>query len=191
VRRRTLKWGIVTLMVVVFWVGTVLAAIVVAKSRVPVNLPVWDSVSALGDSHAVAKGTWVIESQQQAFPLQTTDIQCEKELRRCTMATATVMSGDQLNLNVDFYEVISWDKSRIVFVNETPLCVRYIYTIDLATKATNAIRSKRASKGADCAAIDQELRLSLKNGFHEGLKLQEEAMPWFGKLALAPLRLFQ
>jgi hypothetical protein len=100
--------------------------------------------------------------------------------------------GDSLKVDVSFHEIVSWDKSRVIFVDETPQCVRYVYTIDLVTKVANAVREKRKNADpSDCAAVEQELRLSLKDGIKEAYALQQEAMPWFGRLALAPLKLLQ
>lgn len=137
-------------------------------------------------------GTWVIEGQKQGYPLQTTTIKCEKELMRCAASTAMVLADEYLSADLDFYEVVSWENSRIVFVDDAPLCTSYVFTIDLATKSTNAIRRKKTAP-ADierCAAvIHEELRMSLKDGFETARELRDEAYPWFGKLARAPLNL--
>jgi hypothetical protein len=193
VLRKTLKWGGFFVAAIVLWLATVLIASAVVKSRVPVSLSAHGNVVSIRDVYASATGTWVIEGQQQAYPLQTTNIRCEKELRRCTSGTARVMAGDQLHVDLDVHDIVSWEKSRIVFVDDVPKCVQYIYTIDLITNVVNGIRRKRpdvAGDASDCAALDQELRLSLKGGFEQWWKLNQDAMPWFGKLALAPFKLF-
>ena len=191
--QKMLKWGLLLLAAIAIWVATILVATAVVKSRVPVSLSPMSHVFSIQENYAWATGTWVIEGQKQAFPLQTTQIRCEKEMRRCTAGTAIVMVGDQLNVDVSVHEVISWEKSRIVFVDDSPKCVQYVYTIDLVTKVANGVRRKRQGTqddSANCAAFEQELQLSLKGGFREVFALENEAMPWFGKLALAPLKLF-
>ena len=190
--RKLLKWGVVGIGLLVTWIIVVLVASAVVKSRVPVSLATSAFVYNGGGSLATASGTWVIEGEKQAFPLQTTKITCEKALNRCTSSTAMVMFGDQLTVDVDFYDVISWEKSRIVFVDDAPVCVQYVYTIDLVTKVANGVRQKRKTptiEAYDCSTYTNELHLSLKSGFHEFMALEKEAMPWFGLLAVAPLKL--
>lgn len=176
------------------WVGIVFLASAVVKSRVPVSLPPFANVFPLGDEYITAIGTWVIEGQKQAFPLQTTQIHCEKELRRCTTSTAQVMLGDQMHVDVRFYEIIEWGKAHVVFVDDAPSCVRYIYTIDLITKAVNAVRQKHEKPrggAASCDGMERQLRLTLRGGFEVWNALQEDAIPWFGQIALAPLKLLR
>ena len=192
--RKGLKWVAIVVGAFITWLAIVFVAAAVVADRVPISLSPGIIVVAVGDSYVLASGTWVIEGQTQAFPLQTTEIRCERELRRCTSATAMVVLGKQLHVDVSFHDIVSWEKSRVVFVDESPSCVQYVYTIDLATKAVNGVRKKRVGGGApapDCSSLDDQLRLSLKNGFSEVLALQKSAMPWFGELALAPFKLFQ
>lgn len=191
--RKVVRLGVILFGLLVLWVALVLFAGTVAQLRVPVDLSTF-SVSAVGDDYVRANGTWVIEGQKQAFPLQTTEIWCEREMKRCTSATAQVVEGALMFVDLGLYDIISWEKSRIVFVDDSPGCVRYVYTIDPVTKFANGVRKKKTNTdGAigDCTAIDQELRLSLKSGFLVVNALREEALPWYGKVALAPLKLFR
>lgn len=190
--REVVKWVGIVFGMFVLWVVIVMIASAVVQDRVPVSLSPSKLVYGMQDSYAVASGTWVLENDEQAFPLQTTQIRCEKELKRCTAGTAMVMLGRQLTVDVTFYDIIAWDKSRVVFTDDSPRCVSYVYTIDLVTKVANGVRSKKkGATSAECAAYDKELRLNLQDGFHEAYALQQKAMPWFGELALAPLKLFR
>lgn len=193
--RKSLKWVAAFVGLFGVWLAVVFVAAAVAADRVPISLSPGILVTGVGDSYVLANGTWVIEGQPQAFPLQTTEIRCERELRRCTSATAMVMLGKQLHVDISFHDVVSWEKSRVVFTDDSPSCVEYVYTIDLVTKVANGVRRKRTTPAvpaiSDCGTFEQELHLSLKSGFSEVLALQKSAMPWFGEVALAPLRLFQ
>jgi hypothetical protein len=149
-------------------------------------------VQSIGD-YAFAIGTWVIEGEsRQAFPLQTTAIQCDKQLKKCSAATARVGFGNQLHVDLSSHDVLEWSASQIVFADNSPGCVSYIYTIDLLTESVNAVRRKRAQSGSleVCDGLEQELRVSLKDGFSVASTLQAEAMPWFGAVVLSPLKLF-
>ena len=186
------KWTLVVIGALILWIGVVFLTSAVVKFRVPVQLSPGSSVINNGGFYVMANGTWVIEGDKQAFPLQTTQIRCEKEPLRCISGTAMVMSGDQLTVDVTVHEVASWNKSHIVFVDDAPECVKYIYTIDLATKSTNAVRQRRPdSANPNCSSYDKELRLSLRSGFREVQVLEREAVPWFGRLAMSPFELFR
>jgi hypothetical protein len=192
--RKVLRWVLIICGLLALWVATALVAGAVMQSRVPVSLPPFMSVEAVGDQYALAQGTWVIEGQKQAFPLQATEIRCERPLGRCSSATAQVMLGDQMHADLGLYEIVTWEKSRIVYVDDSPLCVRYVYTIDLVSKSVNGVRTKRpqASPSAGtCGSYDEELRLSLKGGFEVTNALQHDAMPWFGEVAFAPFKLLR
>lgn len=190
--RKVLKWIGVFVGAFLLWLTIVMVASAVVQDRVPVSLSPSKLVYGNQDSYAHASGTWVLENDDQAFPLQTTEIRCEKELRRCTAGTAMVMLGKQLHVDVTFYEIIAWEKSRVVFTDDSPSCVSYVYTIDLVTKVANGVRTKKKdAKGAECANYEKELKLNLQDGFHVAYALQQKQMPWFGELALAPLKLLR
>jgi hypothetical protein len=192
VARKVFKWIGIAFGVLVLWVIVIMITGAVVKSRVPVNLSPSKLVYGMQDSYAVASGTWVLENDEQAFPLQTTQIRCERETKRCTAGTAMVMLGDQMNVDVSFYDIIAWEKSRVVFTDDSPQCVSYVYTIDLVTKVANGVRSKKKDvTTAECATYDKELKLNLQDGFHVAYALQQKATPWYGELAIAPFKLFR
>jgi hypothetical protein len=191
-RQRILRAVGILLGVLVLWIALMFLAGAVMQSRVPVNLAPFSSVTALSDGYVNATGTWVIEGDSQGFPLQTTELSCEREFKRCTSATAQVMMGTQMHVHLDTYQILNWEKTRVVFVDTAPSCVSYVYTIDLATKAVSGVRTRKPNATAvlgDCGAYDKELRLSLRGGLEVTKKLQDDALPWFGHLAFAPFKL--
>lgn len=192
--RKVLRWVLIIGVLLIVWIATLWVASSVVKARVPVDLPPFLSIVPVGDQYVSVEGTWVIEGQRQAFPLQATEIRCERAMGRCSSATAQVMLGDQMHVDLGFYDIVSWEKSRIVFVDDSPLCVRYVYTIDLISKSVNGVRTKRPQanpSAAPCESVDKELRLTLKGGLEVTSALQDQAMPWFGALALAPFKLLR
>jgi hypothetical protein len=191
-RQRILRAVAILLGLLVIWIASMFLAGAVMQSRVPVNLAPFSSVTVLSDGYVNATGTWVVEGDSQGFPLQTTELSCERELKRCTSATAQLMLGAQMRVHLDTYEVVNWEKTRIVFVDTAPSCVNYVYTIDLATKAVSSVRTRKPNATGvlgDCATYDKELRLSLRGGLEVTKKLQDEALPWFGHLVFAPFKL--
>jgi hypothetical protein len=191
-RRKVIFLTGVLFAVLAAWIATLALAFAIVKSRVPVTLPLFAELFSSGSEYVSATGTWVIEGNRQAFPLQTTEIRCEARLKRCTVVTAEVGFSDQLRVTIDFFEIVDWSKSRVVFVDDAPICVQYVYTIDLLTQSVNGVRQKRAPpprEGADCDLVRDQLRLRLAQGFDVSSALEQEAMPWFGRLAAAPLKL--
>jgi hypothetical protein len=96
-----------------------------------------------------------------------------------------------LKVDTDVYEVIEWSPTRVVAVDQTPICTHYIYVFDFATQSATGIRKRKADSPAHCSDFDRELRLTMKQGFAISWQEREQATPWFGRLALAPLKLFQ
>jgi hypothetical protein len=100
------------------------------------------NVFSYDDSYAVAEGTWVIENEKSAYPLQTSKIICSRQTKICTVATAKVFNS-MLFVDNDSFGIAEWNRGRIVFLDDSPSCVTYIYTIDTLTKSVQSIRQKR------------------------------------------------
>jgi hypothetical protein len=177
------------------WIAIFFISCLVIESRVPVNLsPGVHIFVDASQGYAVAEGTWVIEGDKQAFPLQTTKITCIKDDVICTSATAQVGYGDQLLVYTDQYKISEWSPTRIVFTDDAPTCVWYIYTMDLLTKSVSGIRQKKTTPivgNEGCQEFDSTLRVSLKDGVSVRHQATEDAIPWFGVIAEAPFKLLQ
>jgi hypothetical protein len=190
-RSFVVKALLVVVAIFVLWVVAVALSSLVVASRVPVSLTPTFSVNQFGGDVA-AQGTWVIEGQQQAFPLQTSKVHCSAAAKVCRSATASVGYGDQLRVDMDVYDIVEWGQSRIVYVDEAPACTHYVYTIDLLTKTVHGIRHRREKPtfgDQSCEEFDKELRLSLKDGFGVWWSLRQTAEPWFGQVVSGPFRL--
>jgi len=189
-RRRWLRLALGALAI---WVGGVVVTFSIIEQRVPVSLPLSGHVLQLDNGYVRAEGTWTIEGDDHAFPLQTTVIECWPERRECTAATAEVSSLKMLNIIVETFPVVEWTRTTLVFVNDSPLCVRYVYTINLATKSVTGFRARRdqpvSSPIIDCERLASELRLTMRSGFDVWRRLQDDATPWFGWVFLAPFKL--
>lgn len=187
-KRKILKWGGLLFAIFLVWIGSLFLADTIIKLRVPVSLPP-KNISFTSDYVAI-RGTWVIEGEKPAFPLQTIEVNCFKSLHTCFSATAQVMFGNLLTATTEQYEVIEWNNYRLIYVNDSPLCVQYFYTIDNITKSANGVRIKKKNTTTDCSDLQNELRLSLEDGFKIHKDLEDKAAPWFLHSALLPLKLF-
>lgn len=191
--KRKFLWGLGTLLALLtLWIAAVMLAGAVQRARVPVSLFPFAMVIT-GGSIVEATGTWEIEGRKHAFPLQTTRIYCEQKLKRCTSATAQVGAGDQMMVQLDFFDIAEWNSSQIIFTDNAPACVKYIYTIDLLTKSVSGIRVLKPSPAPEdvhCQDLAKELHLRLRKGFDVWFAQSQDAIPWFGRIAIAPLKLF-
>ena len=119
-------------------IGTVvilLAGFSIVNSLTPIKLPVGPHVyvDAWDRGFVSATGTWTMENDRPAFPVQTSNIRCYRDDKSCTAAQAEIAFGDTLHLETYNYDITKWDNTTILFRTDAA-CVEYIYTIDRANK---------------------------------------------------------
>ena len=171
-------------------IGITVAMSLYVDTQVPVSLSPFADVTASGDGDIVtAEGTWTrsgpIGDQPMAYSLQTSKIECYKELRRCTEARASVSDG-MLMSDLVQYEVEDWTQSSIVF-REDALCATTVFTIDLNTKSVSGRGRPINNQTALCKDLSDEKdnwNLRLSSGFKIYWELKQKARP-------LPLRLIQ
>lgn len=124
-----------------------------------------------------ANGTWVFEDDtKQAFPRQTTQIQCYRDQKECMSAQAEI-ALDMLSVNTERFPITSWDQQSIVYTSRDPLCVSYIYTISRSTQRVTGQRYPKPTMATDSVCEPFEKRtfnLSLRDGFVVWQKLQAD-----------------
>jgi hypothetical protein len=121
-----------------------------------------------GDGAVIAKGTWIIEQDEQAYPIQTTEITCDKPTKECIEVTAE-LGNDTLGLFTTRHQIERWDEHEIVSSPKQFGCVRYTMRLLRASKAVTASRTRTSTEGM-CKNLTSELRLRLD----DGLKTQRE-----------------
>ncbi|WNJ90075.1 hypothetical protein [Bosea sp. 685] len=147
-------------------------------TQVPVNIRMGGKVSDNSwDAGLVsASGTWVIENEKQAFPLQYTELRCFRAESACRSATAEVSFGGTLTVDMDYYEVARWTNDTIIFTTSAQ-CVSYTYTISRASARIVGIRTPKKTTDDTCLQSmgKDTLQLSLKDGFRVQMALEEAA----------------
>ena len=150
------------------------------NSKYPVDLPSYSFNVWEWDSSVDVSGTWKIENDDDAHPLQTTKISCEKREKICRSHTAllsTLSSGlfsrPFLYILNDTYDIIKWDDTEIIFVDDSPSCVSYVHSINRLTKQVTGLRTKKVPAQDDlCKTIfEKEIKIKLVDGF---INLMEE-----------------
>lgn len=145
------------------------------KASVPVSMPFFslstDDLNWNKYGYVVAEGTWVMEKPDVMYsPFLANNIVCIKKDGVCRDSEASVnANGDTayLKINVDEFPIIKWDDTQIVYVNDSPECVSYIYSINRATKQVNGIRKPKAAIDSEsCKNLQKnEIKLKLVDGF--------------------------
>lgn len=126
-------------------------------------------------------GTWEIEGEQMAAPINHVEIRCERDAGVCTEAAAEVFPrlSNLLSVRLEVRPIESWTSQTIVTRNEAG-CADYVMTISRATESVTALRVRRESGNRfatmDCTVLnarneyrlidgaDRELRKSIARG---------------------------
>lgn len=179
VRTKTIRiLGVIALML-----ATSLAAISVSemyvRSQVPVSLyghsifvDLWD------DGYVALEGTWVMENEKHAYPLNTSTIVCRVRTKECTDSSAKIHAGSTplLKATEDVHEITSWNKDTLIY-QTSALCVDYVYTVSRATKQVSGIRKAKSGANPSCSDQRPEIKLRLTNGWDTYWQMEKDARP--------------
>lgn len=115
---------------------------IVRKHDSPVYLSLNAHVNRIGDA-VFASGTWVIENDQIANPINTAEVKCYKDEETCELiqASLTVPSVDSsdnsylLNLDTETYKIVSWTDNEVISRPfRTDTCRSSILTINTVSE---------------------------------------------------------
>lgn len=99
-------------------------------------------------SHAlVATGRWVPSDPKGKAPFPSeTEIDCDRQLRMCTEATAEYYSGHP-HVSLTYLDIVRWDDDGIIATAPDAICVTTTILISFAEKSIKATDSlKRLSR---------------------------------------------
>ena len=131
------------------------------------------------------EGTWVIEQDQMAFPMQTSQIQCDRASKECVSGTAR-WTGKNLTSNIEKYVIETWNTHEIVMVSKDDQCVRSTMRVLKAQTSVTASQIKIDGNGF-CKEITPELRLRLEDGMKVHKQLSNEREEQIKKFLRLPL----
>lgn len=154
----------------------------------PVSLPSFHFFADLWDRGFVsAEGTWIISNEKMGWPEQTSKIECSKDSRTCTEATAIIRRGGDsrsLSVDIDTYEIERWDQHEIVTKPLQFGCTRYVHRFNRLQKSGTGIRSTISNEGP-CKGVEAgEKYLVLTDGFKVYWDLLQESQTKRRKLML-------
>jgi hypothetical protein len=120
-----------------------------------------------------ADGTWTIDGEKHAFPLNTSEIRCFKENSVCYGAQAQ-LSDNYLAAYLEFYKITKWDDSTLEFVEDAS-CVSYVYVINRSVEKLTGRRVAKTTDDPTCQLTERsDLRLSFVSGSEVVDKLRSE-----------------
>jgi hypothetical protein len=121
------------------------------------------------------QGTWRREDGGDAWPSQTTTVECERATRQCTEASAVLADGEQLMpVLLHIFQIIEWSESVVVARGSTGLCIEETYQFHLATQSVTGLVSRRRTDVCNSAPGSAEakstVRLRMIDGFEASRK---------------------
>ena len=123
-----------------------------------------------------ASGTWIFEDgkEKMAFPLQTTEIKCYRNLGICVEVEAYIGYGDMLMVDSELYEIERWDAYEIMTKPYDYESVRYFLRVNKLHKTVKkyrtTLKTKEDSKGIDI----QDKYMKLIDGFEVWCDVRDE-----------------
>jgi hypothetical protein len=163
--------GIVgSIAIVAVWLMTITLQVPVKiRSGYGVHTNQWD------EGYVGATGTWVIDNDRQAFPVQYTELTCFLPDKQCRSATGEIVFGDTLSVSTERYDIVRWTADTIIFTTASAMCVDYTYTISRANQRVVGTRSPKKNRDSLCTTGAETLQLSLTDGFKVTQQLESEA----------------
>jgi hypothetical protein len=137
-----------------------------------VNVAAWDR------GYFSAEGTWTIEREGHAFPINVSKISCFRQEKLCYEAQARI-TGNYLASDLEIHPVVKWDDTTLEFTNEAA-CVTYVYVANRRTAKVTGRREIKTKAGEECKLgfeLKRDLALSLVDGPTVGRELQAKASP--------------
>lgn len=163
--------------------GLLAISAALVANKVPVRLASGFFYLDKWDSYVTARGTWTIDGQKSGIPLQATEIACFRETMTCDVAQAEIFMS-MLTASYHAYQVTRWTDELVTFIDTSPICFRYTYSIIRTSKSAVGKRAFRNDADATlCEEFDKkDLQLTFQNGFDVWRSLDEQAraehLPW-------------
>lgn len=124
------------------------------------------SVQGYSD-YVMAQGTWAMQGEAIAWPINHSNIWCSKSDRTCVEFSVNLSGGSDdgspayMNSNVEHYDVKVWTAEQVEAVSEA-LCAETRLTINTKSKSAFSVTAPLAGKPA-CREFDTKIGLPTEN----------------------------
>jgi hypothetical protein len=172
-------------------VAILAAGISYTRSKVPVGILGTSAtirINSWDNGYVYAKGTWTIDQEASATPLNVSEISCFRDDAVCYEAAAEIFS-DLLNSRLETYRITKWDEGTIEYFDDSPLCTTLFYVISRNTEKLTGRRMAKVADAEACAEFPSsgDLTLSFVSGFSVHRELERDHMPMGIMIAAAIL----
>jgi peptidoglycan hydrolase-like protein with peptidoglycan-binding domain len=122
---------------------------------------------------AFAEGTWVFENEKQAYPIQTSKVDCWRDRMTCEHTLAEISEFSQLIIHQEVFKVTKWTDVELVAENHRPRCVSYTLSINFQNQQVYQFRRGKGGQGCEGIAEKPQI-LRLEDGFKVGWEYYKE-----------------
>jgi hypothetical protein len=161
------------LILIVALAGTVFLLWAVASQVHAPFLPPFFFLHDQGRGKLLVQGTWALEDDKNAWPSQTTTIDCDRAAGQCLEATAVLTGQDGQLFPVAINRLANdrWDDQLVVIRGAGTACVEEIYSIHLRTRNVTGLVSKRADTPVDACGLVSSApkRMRMIDGYQASL----------------------
>ena len=106
-----------------------------------------------GDSYASAKGTWALQGERIAYPVNRSNVVCWRADGSCTVFTANVLlpdrdrvSGLLLMTDSTYYDIVGWTESQVVARSSTS-CRQTTLTVNWKAEQVHMVSTDVSKDG--------------------------------------------
>jgi hypothetical protein len=126
-----------------------------------------------GDQNWISvQGTWRLDDGDDAYPSQTTPIECSRPTVRCIEASAAITRSDLvLPVSIKQLRVLRWDKDVVITEGAGGRCVDAVYEFHLTTKAVTGLQTRKNDEWCQtspaAAVAKQESKMHMVDGYED------------------------
>jgi hypothetical protein len=113
------------------------------------------------------QGTWRREDGDDAYPTQTTTLECERTTKQCLEASAVIAKNLMLPVSINTLKISRWDDQFVVVNGPGALCVDETYTIDLRLEAVAGLLKSKAGCSETNETNEKPMRMRMVDGYKE------------------------
>ncbi|GAB1269163.1 hypothetical protein NBRC116493_24160 [Aurantivibrio infirmus] len=109
------------------------------------------------DDFAFSEGTWIIENDKIANPINHAKITCYKGSKECVIYDASIynINSHVLSLNDDYYEVLSWNENEIIAQSTgNDSCRKVTMTLNAINNEVYQITRNNNTNSETCSSLE-------------------------------------
>ena len=147
-----------------------------------------------GSTYVTATGTWVLQGEQIAYPLNTSEITCRRSDGLCVdfhvdvhMPTSASPGLPQIMPIIDYYDITNWTPTEVRAVSRMG-CRQNVLTINISTETVHTVNTDLTEDGCPVVGRLEKPRLAtLEDGFQTARAYFDERREALAGVSRSPL----